>query len=135
MLIDYFKEEQKHDQSIEKMEIYTSGLRRTKQTATPLREKLGFKATEFSQLNEINAGVCDGLTYDELRRKMPEVFASRKKDKFGYRYPRGESYLDLICRLEAMIYELERSRQPLFIVSHQAVMRCLYCYFSSKMDK
>lgn len=34
-----------------------------------------------------------------------------------------------------MIYELERARGPVFVISHQAVMRCLYCYFSSKIEK
>lgn len=28
-----------------------------------------------------------------------------------------------------MIFELERQREPLVIVAHQAVLRCLYAYF------
>ena len=117
------------------MKLYTSSLMRTQQTAIPLKESLNLKHFIYRKLDEIDAGICDGMTFEEVKKKMPDVFEKRKKDKLGYRYPRGESYLDLIMRLEAMIYELERSRDPVFIISHQAVMRCLYCYFSSKMEK
>ena len=37
--------------------------------------------------------------------------------------------MDVIARLEPVIYELERQRAPVLIVSHQAVLRCLYGYF------
>lgn len=41
----------------------------------------------------------------------------------------GESYLDVIQRLEPVISELERERESVVIVSHQAVLRALYGYF------
>ena len=34
------------------------------------------------------------------------------------RYPRGESYLDLISRVEPIIFEIERSRSPVIVVAH-----------------
>ena len=48
---------------------------------------------------------------------------------FRFRYPRGESYLDVIHRLEPVIFELERLRMPAVVVCHRAVMRCLMSYF------
>ncbi|KAI3682495.1 hypothetical protein L1987_82519 [Smallanthus sonchifolius] len=57
---------------------------------------------------------------------------SRKKDKLRYRYPRGESYLDVIQRLEPVIIELERQQAPVVVVSHQAVLRALYAYFADR---
>lgn len=30
--------------------------------------------------------------YAEVKEKMPEEFAARARDKYNYRYPRGESY-------------------------------------------
>jgi hypothetical protein len=35
------------------------------------------------------------------------------------RYPRGESYLDLVQRLEPVISEMEREGESIVIVSHQ----------------
>lgn len=36
---------------------------------------------------------------------------------------------DLIERLEPIIFELERQKHPVLVVSHQATIRCLYAYF------
>ncbi|KAF9608330.1 hypothetical protein IFM89_009020 [Coptis chinensis] len=57
---------------------------------------------------------------------------SCKKDKLRYRYPRGESYLDVIQRLEPVIIEHERQRAPVVVISHQAVLRALYAYFADR---
>ena len=66
-----------------------------------------------------------------LQEKFPEDFAQRDQDKFHYRYPRGESYQDLVTRLEPVIMELERQENVL-VICHQAVMRCLLGYFLDK---
>ncbi|KAL5170329.1 6-phosphofructo-2-kinase/fructose-2,6-bisphosphatase [Glycine soja] len=91
--------------------IWTSTLQRTILTATPI---VGFPKIQWRALDEINAGV------------------SRKKDKLRYRYPRGESYLDVIQRLEPVIIELKRQRAPVVVISHQAVLRALYAYFADR---
>ncbi|KAH9309414.1 hypothetical protein KI387_037325, partial [Taxus chinensis] len=57
---------------------------------------------------------------------------ARKKDKLRYRYPRGESYLDVIQRLEPVTVELERQRAPVVVIAHQAILRALYAYFAAK---
>ena len=49
---------------------------------------------------------------------------------WGRRYPSGESYLDVIQRLEPVIIEIERERECVCIVAHQAVLRALYGYFN-----
>jgi broad specificity phosphatase PhoE/predicted kinase len=104
--------------------LWTSTLRRAIETASSLPSpKVAWRA-----LDEIDAGICDGLTYDEIRASMPLEAEMRARDKFRYRYPRGESYQDLIERLEPVILELERARTPVLIVSHNAVARVLYGY-------
>jgi broad specificity phosphatase PhoE/predicted kinase len=105
--------------------VWTSSLKRATQTAEPLeRKRLSWRA-----LDEIDAGVCDGMSYEQIHQQMPEEFAARKHDKFRYRYPRGESYQDVIQRLEPVIIELERMRKPVLVISHNAVVRALYAYF------
>lgn len=73
-------------------------------------------------------GICEEMTYEEIQQKFPEDFAARDANKFQYRYPRGESYEDLVARLEPVIMELERQENVL-VVGHQAVLRCLLAYF------
>ncbi|KAM3307242.1 6-phosphofructo-2-kinase/fructose-2,6-bisphosphatase [Capsicum chacoense] len=109
--------------------IWTSTLQRTILTAGPIA---GFPKIQWRALDEINSGICDGMTYEEIKKNMPEEYESRKKDKLRYRYPRGESYLDVIQRLEPVIIELERQRAPVVVVSHQAVLRALYAYFADR---
>ena len=68
------------------------------------------------------------MSYGEIEQGMPEEFEARRKDKFGYRYPQGESYQDVIARLDPVVLEMERRRNPIVIIAHQAVLRALYCY-------
>lgn len=107
------------------LDVWTSTLLRTKQTAAPLGIEIG----EWRALDEINAGECEGMTYAEIEASMPAEFQARKRDKLAYRYPRGESYQDVIQRLDRVIIELERYRTPVLVIAHRAVLRALYAYF------
>lgn len=62
----------------------------------------------------------------------PEEYQLRARDKLNYRYPRGESYTDVIARLEPVIFELERTKATILIIAHQAVLRCLYGYLQNR---
>ena len=62
------------------------------------------------------------MTYEEVQEKYPDDFKARDVNKFTYRYPMGESYEDLVARLEPVIMELERQGSVL-IVGHQSVLR------------
>lgn len=108
--------------------VWTSTLRRTIETA----EALGLPYRAWRALDEIDAGVCDGMTYDEIAQSMPHEYEARQADKFRYRYPRGESYQDVIQRLEPVIFELERERRPVLVIGHQAVLRALYAYMMDR---
>ncbi|CEQ39868.1 SPOSA6832_01426, partial [Sporobolomyces salmonicolor] len=107
-------------------QVWTSTLRRTIQTASLLPyEKLTWKS-----LDELDAGVCDGMTYEEIEQYYPEDYNARDDDKFNYRYRGGESYRDVVIRLEPVILELER-QENILVVCHQAVLRCLYGYLTN----
>uniref|UniRef100_A0A8B9JMY3 Si:dkey-96f10.1 n=1 Tax=Astyanax mexicanus TaxID=7994 RepID=A0A8B9JMY3_ASTMX len=114
-------------QCIPDLRIWTSHMKRTIQTA----EAVGVTYEQWKALNEIDAGVCEEMTYEEIQENFPEEFALRDQDKYRYRYPKGESYEDLVQRLEPVIMELERQENVL-VVCHQAVMRCLLAYFLDK---
>ena len=107
------------------LDVWTSTLRRTHETAAPLGIEMG----EWRALDEINAGACEGMTYAEIQRDLPAEFEARRRDKLAYRYPRGESYQDVIQRLDRVIIELERYRTPVLVIAHRAVLRALYGYF------
>lgn len=124
--------------------LWTSTLKRTKETAQFIEHPtlkhvcydngdiidwLQFRAMPRRNLDELYAGTCDGMTYKEIEAAMPLEFERRQKDKLAYRYPRGESYMDVTLRLEPLAHELERTREPVLIIGHQGILRILYAYF------
>ncbi|KIX06372.1 uncharacterized protein Z518_04348 [Rhinocladiella mackenziei CBS 650.93] len=108
--------------------IWTSTLKRTSQTAQYLQKELGWEKLQWKALDELDSGVCDGMTYREISEKYPEDFQARDDDKYNYRYRGGESYRDVVIRLEPIIMELERS-ENIIIITHQAIVRCIFAYF------
>jgi len=120
--------------------LWTSSLKRTRMTARHINlpnvpadeEHLGewiqMRPRMWRNLDEIYAGVCDGMTYKEIEAAYPAEFAARSADKLGYRYPRGESYLDVLQRLDPIVQEMERSKEPLLVVGHQGIIRILFAY-------
>eukprot|EP00026_Physarum_polycephalum_P005816 Phypoly_transcript_05854.p1 GENE.Phypoly_transcript_05854~~Phypoly_transcript_05854.p1 ORF type:complete len:528 (+),score=82.87 Phypoly_transcript_05854:272-1855(+) len=106
------------------LSIWTSTLKRAIRTA----QYIPYPKVQLRGLDDLDRGDLDGKTPDEIAREYPQEYAARIADKLGYRYPRGESYEDAIQRLEPVMFELERARNPILIVSHLAPLRCLYAY-------
>jgi len=107
--------------------IYTSTLKRTIETSKPFSKKYNIINKKF--LDEVNAGICDGMTYAQIKLIYPDISKDRKKDKLNYRYPYGESYTDIVERLKYFILDLERTEECTMIITHTAVLRCLLGYF------
>lgn len=63
-----------------------------------------------------------------MQERFPQEFAWRDQDKLRYRYPWGESYIDIMTRLRPALSALE-DEQNVVVVGHQAVLRCMLGYF------
>lgn len=125
--------------------LWTSTMRRTKETTQfipqnkiTLRsetdpsvesEWVQMRPRAWHHLDELFAGSCDGMTYEEIEQRFPQEWERRNVDKLAYRYPRGESYLDVIARLEPIIIEMERHQENLLIVAHQGILRIIYAFY------
>eukprot|EP00047_Mylnosiga_fluctuans_P002478 m.224671 g.224671 ORF g.224671 m.224671 type:complete len:501 (-) comp11131_c0_seq1:89-1591(-) len=115
-------------ENVPNLEVWCSTMRRAIQTVRHFSRVQSWKA-----LDELNAGECDGMTYEETKLRFPDMYDQRERDKYHTRYPRGESYADLVERLEPRLLELERV-QNVLVVCHQAVARCLLAYFQNVDD-
>ena len=73
-------------QRIPRLRVWTSQFKRTIQTA----EGIQAPQERWKALNEIDAGICEEMKYEEIQETYPEEFALRDQDKFHYRYPKGE---------------------------------------------
>jgi len=113
--------------------IFSSRKRRALQTAQPLLDlQPGCRLVALAEFDEIDAGVCEDLTYAEVRERMPEVFDQRSRDKFSYVYPGGEGYASLAVRAERGLKKalyLSGNAEHIMIVGHQAVNRAILSLF------
>ena len=108
-------------------------MKRTIQTAEPIR-RLQQKSTiiPLDEFNEIDSGVCECMSYDEIRQKMPGVYSTRKEDKYNYIYPDGEGYISMKKRIDNGIKKalyLSGDSQNVMIVGHRAANRMILSHF------
>ncbi|KAL4911989.1 6-phosphofructo-2-kinase-domain-containing protein [Aspergillus aurantiobrunneus] len=110
--------------------VWSSMMQRTVQTVEHFNED-EYDVKQMKMLDELYAGKMEGMTYEEIRAKFPDEYATRKKNKLYYRYPGpgGEGYLDIINRLRAVIIEMERMTDHVLLVTHRSVARVLLAYF------
>ncbi len=113
--------------------IFTSSKLRTKRTAEAIADKQNkCLIISLREFDEINAGICEGMTYAEIEHQMPQVFRQRETNKYTYAYPEGESYATMKTRIEEGIkkaFFLNRGADNVMIVGHQAVNRMILSHF------
>jgi broad specificity phosphatase PhoE/predicted kinase len=114
--------------------IFTSTLRRTLEMAEPLLEtRKGLTIHHaFKEFDEINVGACDGMSYTQMEREMPDLFAARARNKYNFVYPGGEGYATMAGRVyrgvKKAIY-LSGNSENIMIIGHQAVNRMILSDF------
>nr|MBF0222249.1 histidine phosphatase family protein [Desulfobulbaceae bacterium] len=116
--------------------IFTSNHKRTQLTASPIAERQEHcSVIALPEFNEINAGICEGMTYEEINEKMPLISDARKKNKYSYVYPDGEGYASMekrVYRGLQKVFYLNNLDDNIMIVGHQAVNRMILSYFVAR---
>jgi len=113
--------------------IFTSKHMRTIQTAEPIKA-LQKESTiiPLREFNEIDSGICECLSYEEIRTTLPHVYAERKEDKYNYVYPGGEGYVTMQERIHRGIKKalyLSNPSDYIMIIGHRAVNRMILSHF------
>lgn len=113
--------------------IFTSQKKRTIQTAEPIRDMQGScTIIPLAEFNEIDSGVCECMSYEEIKREMPHVYSARKKDKYNYVYPQGEGYVTMRKRIDRGIKKalyLSEISSDIMIIGHRAANRMILSHF------
>ena len=111
--------------------VFTSTLPRAIQTASfvEVAEENG-RPHATPALNPIDRGVAYGLTEEQFERQLPEDFERWRNDVRHTRFPGGESYADLLQRIEPFLIELEQQTSPVLVVSHLSTLQALSSYFT-----
>ncbi len=119
--------------------IFTSQKKRTIQTAVPImRQQQNCAIIPLKEFNEINSGICECMSYQEIRDRMPQVYSARKRNKYEYIYPEGEGYVSMKDRVDKGIKKaLYLSSNPLniMIIGHRAVNRMILSHFLYRREE
>jgi len=123
-----------HFKKIKIQYIFTSKKKRSLETAELIRISQGGSCTviPMEEFNEIDAGICDSMSYEEIKRTMPDIYRSRKENKYSYIYPGGEGYVSMQYRINAGIKKalyLSRSASHVMIIAHRATNRMILSHF------
>eukprot|EP00300_Choanocystis_sp_HF-7_P006962 c15005_g1_i2.p1 GENE.c15005_g1_i2~~c15005_g1_i2.p1 ORF type:complete len:246 (+),score=51.35 c15005_g1_i2:1030-1767(+) len=87
---------------------------------------------QFPHLNPLDRGVMHSLSPDEIGRVHPNWVLQWNKDPLHTRFPGGESYSDVVLRLEPCLVEMEQQVAPVLVVSHVTVLQILIAYFTRR---
>jgi alpha-ribazole phosphatase len=106
---------------------YSSNLTRCRIGAGIICEQFGIEPVHRVELREVNIGVWEGMTWQEIQRRWPEDWHARLNDLVNYRVPQGENLVDVEARLMPVVREiLERHRgQEILLVGHGGVNRII----------
>lgn len=107
--------------------VYTSTLKRSFLTAQPIADHFGLPIRPQSELDEIAFGILEGkqfLDFDEQVRSEWERF---KENRFGYRIPEAENYMDVLNRIRPFAEKILQTHQgeEILIVGHRVVNQML----------
>ena len=104
---------------------YTSDLSRCTIGAGIICEQLGIEPVARRELRELNIGIWEGMTWQEITERWPVEWQARLADLVNYRVPQGENLLDVQSRVMPVIAEIiERHKgQEILVVGHGGVNR------------
>lgn len=106
---------------------YTSDLLRCTTGAGIICAPIGIEPVARRELRELNIGVWEGKTWDEIKTNWPDEWRARMADLVNHRVPQGERLLDVEARVMPVIREIiERHKgQELLVVGHGGVNRII----------
>jgi alpha-ribazole phosphatase len=109
--------------------IYTSPMRRTRQTAEALSRRTGVAVTVDDGLKEIEYGEWEGLKQDEVRAQWPEAFEYWASDVASRGTPGGETAFHVAARAMRVVEAIRarHERGNVMLVSHKATLRVITC--------
>lgn len=118
-LVDYFRD-------IDITSIHVSRYIRTLQTIDGVANAKILVPRIDPRLDEINIGVLDYMTDEEVEASYPEFWSSYLERKQDFTFPNGESGIEAGERVFALFSELDPAKNHI-LVAHDGIIRTLIC--------
>ncbi len=109
--------------------VYASALRRALETAQTIVSTHNLEVISCPELNEIDFGQMEGLDFNQVNGKFPEVARLWLQRSPDLAYPGGESLHQLDQRVTEFRARLagHPAEDVILIVAHSGVLRTLIC--------
>eukprot|EP00405_Crypthecodinium_cohnii_P010912 CAMPEP_0206434136 /NCGR_PEP_ID=MMETSP0324_2-20121206/8967_1 /ASSEMBLY_ACC=CAM_ASM_000836 /TAXON_ID=2866 /ORGANISM="Crypthecodinium cohnii, Strain Seligo" /LENGTH=540 /DNA_ID=CAMNT_0053900571 /DNA_START=70 /DNA_END=1692 /DNA_ORIENTATION=- len=95
--------------------------------------------TQTSALNPLDRGRLGGPwwidkctekpPWEELKKIDKKFYKRWEADRLNARFPGGESYADVVARVESALFDMESSTKPVLTVAHMTAIQVLLSYF------
>ena len=108
--------------------IYSSSLIRAYQTASIIDKHQSLKVKKDKQLNEIDFGEWEGMTFNQIRKRYPKLAQKYLSNPLNTKIPGAESLLKFRNRINKAIEKiLAQKKGTVAIISHAGVNRIIIC--------
>ena len=110
--------------------IYTSNLQRATVTARTIASRHQVDIINCAELDEVNFGKIEGLTFDEVNRLYPEVAQTWVNRSLNLSFPEGENFDQFNNRVSQFLSRLEKHtpEEAILVVAHAGPLRLLLCH-------
>ena len=113
--------------------IYSSPLLRAKESAE-ICNYLKLPINYSDELKELDFGIFEGLTYNEILEKYPKQMKRAEKEWKTYNFETGETPIEMYKRVIGFLKKLDFEKNNL-IVAHWGVLNCILShYLSNELD-
>ena len=110
--------------------IYISAYQRTGQTISFVADHFGLTPVVDGRLNEIDIGLFEGATEDEVQEKFPAEWQAYRERSSDFRFPEGETGGEAQKRIIEFLEEKRQvhGNENVIAVSHDGLIRALMCH-------
>jgi alpha-ribazole phosphatase len=115
----------------EKIDVmYSSTLQRARITAATIASKHDLPVTFCPEIDEMNFGELEGLTWSEISERYPDFTAQWEKQLPPLRWPGGESIEEIVRRVGVFAESLKQHAdgETALVVAHSGTLRTLICH-------
>lgn len=114
--------------------VYSSTLSRAVNTAEKVANALNLEIHKDLRLNEIDGGLWNGMTFEDISLKYKDEFGLWKTDLSKVHPPEGETVYDLQKRALGAITEIAEKEigKTVFIATHRVLLRTVQCKWENR---
>jgi len=109
--------------------IYSSTLKRGAETAELIAAQHGLEVVAAPELNEVDFGQIEGITFEEACSLFPEVTELWRCGSTQLCFPMGETFTDFSARVNSFLERLKnhRDNETVMLVGHGGPYKVLLC--------